>query len=85
VLSCRAFGYGIEDAVLAAVKRMASNDPDRGIRPIRGDYQETSLNEPCRKMYPNNGFQWDGGSWILADPRPCEAPGWLTVTDLLAS
>jgi len=81
VLSCRVFGYGIEDAVLGAIKRLAASDPQRGRRPIRGDYQETFHNEPCRKMYPSNGFRWDGGSWLLSNPEPSQPPGWLTVAD----
>jgi FkbH-like protein len=85
VLSCRVFGYGIEDAVLASIKRLATSDPARGVRPIRGDYRETSHNEPCRQMYSNNGFNWDGGSWILPNPAPSPFPEWLTVADGLSA
>jgi FkbH-like protein len=81
VLSCRVFGYGIEDAVLNAVKRLARAG-DRPM-PIRGAFRETAHNEPCRAMYPNNGFQFDGDAWVLADVDAPPDPAWLTVADHL--
>src|SRR5262249_40581147 len=39
VLSCRVFGYGIEDAVLNAVKRLALAGVGRGAMPIRGAFK----------------------------------------------
>ena len=41
VLSCRVFGYGIEDAVLGAVKRVACCSSGREPMSIRGSYRET--------------------------------------------
>jgi FkbH-like protein len=82
VLSCRVFGYGIENAVLRAIKRLAATAPE--IKAIRGEYRETPHNEPCRKVYPDNGFCRDGDSWVLREIEVTEPPGWLTVIDRLS-
>jgi FkbH-like protein len=84
VLSCRVFGYGIEDAVLGAVKRLARQFGGRESVSIRGSYRETAFNEPCRAMYPRNGFRWEGQSWIIADVEPSQDPAWLTIVDHLS-
>jgi FkbH-like protein len=81
VLSCRVFGYGIEDAVLNAVKRLARAGEGDGAATIRGAFKETPHNEPCRAMYPRNGFSRDGESWILGDADSRRDPAWLTVVD----
>ncbi len=83
VLSCRVFGYGIEDAVLNAVKRLARAGAGNGAMPIRGAFKETPHNEPCRAMYPRNGFTRDGDAWVLADIDSPPDPAWLTVNDRL--
>jgi predicted enzyme involved in methoxymalonyl-ACP biosynthesis len=87
VLSCRVLGYGIEDAVLGAVKRLAWAHRAAGGRPltIRGAYRETLHNEPCRTMYPRQGFSRDGDSWVLAPAQTHEDPKWLTIVDHLCS
>ncbi len=83
VLSCRVFGYGIEDAVLNAVKRLARAGNGGGAMPIRGAFKETPHNEPCRAVYPRNGFTFDGESWVLAEADSPTDPAWLTVADRL--
>jgi FkbH-like protein len=83
VLSCRVFGYGVEDAVLNAVKRLARAGNGDGPLPIRGAFRETPHNEPCRTVYPRNGFARDGESWVLADVDSPQDPAWLTVADRL--
>jgi FkbH-like protein len=83
VLSCRVFGYGIENAVLNAIKQIARDEPSGTGRPIRGAYRETPHNEPCRRMYPNNGFTWENESWVLRDVEPPRDPPWLSVTNRL--
>jgi FkbH-like protein len=83
VLSCRVFGYGIEDAVLNAVKRLARASNGHAPMPIRGAFKETPHNEPCRDMYPRNGFVRDGESWVRAEPDSPQDPAWLTVADRL--
>jgi FkbH-like protein len=85
VLSCRVFGYGIEDAVLSAMKRLACHCSRREPMSIRGSYCETALNEPCRTMYPRNGFSWDGQSWVIQHIEFHEYAPWLTIVDRLSS
>jgi predicted enzyme involved in methoxymalonyl-ACP biosynthesis len=77
VLSCRVFGYRIEDALVNAVKRRAVTKS----LPILGHFKETPHNEPCRKVYPSNGFEWDGSAWVYqADgSKMIEDPRWLTI------
>ena len=77
VLSCRVFGYRIEDVVLNVVKRRAA----RASLPVVGHYKETPHNGPCRKVYPENGFTWDGGAWVLAaaSEAAVKDPRWLRV------
>jgi FkbH-like protein len=84
VLSCRVFGYAIENAVLNAIKRMAQGENGGAARPIRGAYRETAHNEPCRKMYLDNGFTWDGESWVLHQVEPLDDPSWLRITNRLS-
>jgi FkbH-like protein len=78
VLSCRVFGYRIEDAVINVVKRRAA---DKAL-PILGHFKETPHNEPCRKVYPNNGFEWNGSAWSYTRGdalEKLEDPRWLTI------
>lgn len=74
VLSCRVFGFGIEYALLNAVKNLATPDYE-----IVGHYKETQSNEPCRRLYPVSGMIWDGAAWIgkVGDLAP--EPAWLKV------
>ena len=82
VLSCRVFGYGIEHAVLSAIKRLAHGELGGKNRPIRGAYRETAHNEPCRRMYPENGFSREDGSWVIreVDPIGNTPPGSRSLT-----
>src|SRR6185437_8080898 len=77
VLSCRAFGYGIESAMLGEISRRC--DIGRSRHSLRGWYQPNAQNQPCRDMYPShgfaqveNGFEWNG------TPAFPEVP-WLQV------
>jgi FkbH-like protein len=80
VLSCRAFGFGIEYALLNAVRRLA---PDQ--RLVVGHYQETQFNQVCREFYSASGMQWDGSKWTarIADLLP--APEWLTIENTIVA
>jgi len=78
VLSCRVFGYGIETAVLNALKRAAS---ETGCG-ITGEYVETDRNQPCRDAYPLNGFtQGEDGHWSWQAGGETTDPVWLEVAD----
>lgn len=80
VLSCRAFGFGIEYALLNSVKRLV-----RGDHAIAGLYRETQFNEPCRQLYPASGMRWDGQRWTgrIAD-LPAD-PAWLKIENGIAT
>jgi FkbH-like protein len=80
VLSCRVFGYGIETVMLNAIKRLAIQ-ADGSRLPIRGAYQETPHNAPCKSMYPDHGFTWDGDAWIYEASEISAEPEWLTIED----
>jgi FkbH-like protein len=79
VLSCRVFGFGIEYALLNAVKRLAP-----GGHLIVGHYRETQSNQPCRQLYPASGFNWDNGRWLAAVGQLPPDPAWLAVENKIA-
>jgi FkbH-like protein len=75
VLSCRVFGYGIENVVVNAVKRLARRHGVGVVAP----FKETPHNEPCRKVYPKNGFIWDGNVWTWSGDSAIKDPAWLKI------
>lgn len=79
VLSCRVFGYGIETAVLNHIKRTTTSQ-GRTAR-IIGQYRETASNQPSTRVYPDNGFVFDGTAWVHepGDATPLTDPAWLTI------
>ena len=80
VLSCRAFGFGIEFALLNAIRCMAPP----GSRLV-GHYKETQSNQPCRRMYPRAGLSWDGQHWVgLVSGLPPD-PAWLSIENHLVA
>ncbi|MEO1950002.1 HAD-IIIC family phosphatase [Thioclava sp.] len=74
VLSCRAFGYGIETALLQTA--LAARP---GRRPLHGRINESPLNAPCRDVYAANGFTLRDGTWEAQEPRPDLIPDWLSL------
>jgi FkbH-like protein len=76
VLSCRVFGYGIEDAMLNAVKRWMQD----GVA-IEATLLETSVNGPCRDVYARNGFERQSELWVLRAPGVTEDLEWLAIDD----
>ncbi len=83
VLSCRVFGYCIENSVVNAIKSIARGVESGVPCTIRAEYQETPHNEPCRRMYPENGFKWQDGSWVTLPGEPVADSSWLTVANRL--
>ena len=79
VLSCRVFGFGIENAMLNQVRRSAQR---LGLDTVRGLMVETPNNQPCREVYSSNGFSWNGTVWELQGVAPGSEPAWLSITAL---
>jgi FkbH-like protein len=79
VLSCRAFGFGIEYALLNALRKLAPRHS------VVGHYKPTQFNEPCRKLYPSSGLTWDGQVWTGAVADLPADPAWLSVRNDLES
>jgi FkbH-like protein len=72
-MSCRALGYGVEQAILAAVIA------DVGI-PVVGHVVPTRLNEPCHLVYATAGFsEREPGLWALDVGSGPPAPPWVHV------
>jgi FkbH-like protein len=74
VLSCRVFGFGIEYALLNAVRKLAPED-----QPIVGRYKETQANQPGRQLYAKAGLTFDGESWTGKVADLGAPPEWLAV------
>lgn len=73
VLSCRVFGYGMENALLNCIKSW------RPGKVIYGHFKETPHNQPCHRVYPENGFTWNGGYWTFHCGKVVADPVWLTI------
>jgi FkbH-like protein len=73
VLSCRVFGFSMEDALLSRIKLW------RPGRTIYGHFKETSHNQACRRVYPDNDFTWDGRYWVFRGGKIKPDPAWLKV------
>jgi FkbH-like protein len=80
VLSCRAFGFGIEHALLNAVRRLAPRDCL-----VVGHYQETQFNQVCRQFYSASGMRWDGSRWSARIAELSPAPQWLAIENTMAA
>ena len=74
VLSCRVFGYGIEDAMLNAVKRWRGDTVK-----INAELIETPFNGPCRDVYQRNGFFYEDNAWKFEGPCTHAEPSWLKI------
>ena len=80
VLSCRAFGFGIEYALLNSVKRLA---PEESV--IVGHYKETQSNQPGRQLYSASGMNWKGTSWTGKVSELPPDPAWLRIENRIPS
>jgi FkbH-like protein len=79
VLSCRVFGYGVEQALLNRLKRdLASVGKTR----LVGKVVPTDVNGPCQSVYSENGFVETNGIWVYSgSSHPIEEdPAWLGIT-----
>lgn len=81
LLSCRALGRGVEDALLAHVVLRARAN---GCTTVCGRYIPTSKNEQVADFYARHGFVRQGDEshdvWELEVARAtCTTPNWITV------
>lgn len=75
VLSCRAFGFGVENAMLQSV---LDSFPDQT---VNGRLVKTPVNGPCQDVFAANGFMLEGEVWVSKGGRPDIVPDWLTIDD----
>lgn len=72
-MSCRAMGYGVEQAILALVV-------DHVERPVHALLLPTRINEPCHGLYAAGGFtERDDGRWVFDGERIARRPGWIAT------
>jgi len=80
VLSCRALGLGIEDALLAYIAQQLARDE---AKIILGLLQATDANVVCRQFYSRNGFaraQDNASMWSRPLARPFVFPAHVALT-----
>lgn len=75
VLSCRVFGFGIEDAMLNTLRRGV------GGAHIAAPLVETACNAPCRDVFARNSFFWLDGVWLSQGDPVGADPAWLLIDD----
>lgn len=74
VLSCRAFGFSIEQAILNSLKRSGKS--------ISAQLIKTSTNTPCHKVYDTAGFtETLENNWQYVSQSSVANPEWLQVKD----
>jgi FkbH-like protein len=75
VLSCRVFGYGIEDAVMNHIKRTVLGEGE----PLVARLVVTPHNGPCHEFLPRNGFAREGDVFVYRGREVDADPPWLTI------
>jgi FkbH-like protein len=76
MLSCRAFGYGIETAMLNYLKSVARQ---LGYQTMRGWIVESPDNQPAREVFSSNGFALKDEAWSFSFNIETPDPSWLKV------
>jgi len=82
LVSCRALGRGVEDALWAAVVNTAHR---KGIRKLEAEYVATAKNGLVADFYDKLGLHRVGGNgsirrYELAPVEPCSFPAWINAT-----
>ncbi len=62
VMSCRVFGLGVEQALVAEVARRAAG------RPLSALLRKTDRNGPCRSVFDRLGWRREGKLWFAGEP-----------------
>ncbi len=76
MLSCRAFGYGIESAMLNYLKSIAR---ELGYQTLIGLFVESPDNQPAHGVYASNGFTAIDEGWRFSFDVETPDPWWLKV------
>jgi len=78
VMSCRAMGFGLEQAFL----RLILDAEAQATRAV-GRFVPTDRNAPSARLFADNGFvQVDATTWVLDDrSRAPSVPAWIEVED----
>ena len=77
VLSCRVFGYGIDQGVMNHLRVAARA---RGVKKIVGRYAQTPHDAPSLNFLADNGFVEDGAVWRAdAETDAIANPQWLEI------
>jgi FkbH-like protein len=78
IMSCRAMGFGLEDAVLGLALQREGVE-----RAAVGRFVPTARNSPAANLYERHGFfRADDGEWRLAaDAARPTVPHWMAVDD----
>jgi FkbH-like protein len=81
VLSCRAIGRGVEEAMLAMLAECAAR---LGLRRLMARYVPTPRNAPCLAFFDERSGMTAGaeGSYAWDLRRPYPVPGYVEVSDL---
>jgi FkbH-like protein len=76
VLSCRAFGFGMERALLEEARRLAGWG-----QALTGAFRSTDHNQPCHPVYPKAGFVEVEGGWRMesASAATIAVAPWLSI------
>lgn len=77
VLSCRVFGFGVETALMNAIKRLAIA---AGRSAIVARLVVTQHNAPCHSFLSDHGFRLDGDLWCCDALGELADPAWLAVS-----
>jgi FkbH-like protein len=81
VLSCRAFGFGIETALVNVIKAATH---ELGIGRIVAGFKATERNQACRNFLPEHNFvKRPDELWCCEDTESFEDPEWLTIESTL--
>ena len=75
VLSCRVFGYGIEQAVMNHLKRTVLGEGE----PLVARLVVTPHNGPCHDFLPRSGFAREGDAFVFRGREVDADPPWLTI------
>ncbi|MFZ1623958.1 MAG: HAD-IIIC family phosphatase [Gammaproteobacteria bacterium] len=76
VMSCRAMGFGMEQAMLAYIVRVCAGQP------LVGRFVPSGRNEPSASVFANAGFApVEEGRWLLPAGAQLPMPAWISVAE----